>query len=91
MSVQHLLGVHVDFVNIGTLLAVDLDADHQVILQGCDLVVLERFSLHHMTPVTSRVANADQYRFVLGPSARPSIIAPRKPVDRIVGVLQKVR
>ena len=90
VSVQHLLGVHVDLVDVGALLTVDLDADDEVVLDGCDRFVLERFALHDVAPVAGGVADADEDGFVLGSGAGPGFIAPGVPVDGIVGVLQEV-
>ena len=90
VAVDHLLGIHVDLVDIGSFLAVDLDADDELVLQRGDLIVLEGFTLHHVTPVAGGVAHADQDRFVFRPSASPGFIAPWIPIHGIVGVLQEV-
>ena len=81
VAVQHLLRVHVDLVDVGPLFAVDLDADHEFVLHRGDLIVLERFALHYVAPVTGGVADADQDRLVLGSRAGPGCFAPRVPVD----------
>ena len=61
--------VHVDRVDVGPLLAVDLDADEELVHQRRRRRVLERLALHHMAPVARRVADREQDRPVLG--ARP--------------------
>ena len=56
-----------------------------------DRVVLERLVLHHVAPVARRVADREKDRLVLGAGLRERFVAPRKPVDRIVRVLQQIR
>ena len=51
VSGHGLNGVHIDRVQIRTLLAVNLDVHERVIHQCRDIRVLERFVLHHMAPV----------------------------------------
>ncbi len=54
-------------------------------------LVLERFALHDVAPVAGRVADAQEDRPVeqLRPGQR--VGPPRRPVDRVVGVLEEVR
>ena len=82
---------HVHPVHVGALLAIDLDRDELAIEHGGDLVVLERLVLHHVAPVTRRVANRQEDRLVLQPRASERLFAPWIPVDRVVCVLQQVR
>jgi hypothetical protein len=49
--------VHVNVVQVRSLLAVDLDADELLVQQGCDGGVLEGLALHHVAPVAGRVAH----------------------------------
>jgi hypothetical protein len=44
-----------------------------------------------VTPVTGGVADAQKDRFVLAPRSFKGLIAPRIPLDWIVGVLQQIR
>ena len=44
-------GLHVDRVDVGTLLAVELDWNEASVHQRGDLRVLERLALHHVAPV----------------------------------------
>ena len=83
--------VHVDRVDVGPLLAVDLDADEVLVHVGRDLGVLERLVLHHVAPVAGRVADRDEQRHVALARLRERPLAPRLPVDRVVLVLQQVR
>ena len=49
--------VHVDGVDVGALLPVDLDVDEQVVHERSDLGVLERLVGHDVAPVARRVAD----------------------------------
>ena len=84
-------GIHVHRVEIGPLFAVDLDADEALVHHPCGEGVLERLVLHHVAPVARRVPDREQDRPVLLACARERLLAPRKPVDRIAGVLLEVR
>ena len=82
--------LHVDRVDVGALLAVDLDADEVLVHELRRLGVLERLVLHHVAPVAGRVADREQDRLVLGAGARERLLAPRVPVDGVVLVLEQV-
>jgi hypothetical protein len=83
-------GAHVDLVEVGPLLAIDLDRDEPVVQQPRRRLVLERLAFHHVTPVTGRVADAQEDRPIeqLRPGER--VGTPGEPVDRVVGVLEEV-
>ncbi len=81
---------HVDTVDVGPLLAVDLDRDEPAVQDVGDLGVLERLALHHVAPVTGRVADREEDRLVLLPGSRERLVTPRIPVHGIRGVLQQV-
>src|SRR5205823_6473437 len=83
-------GLHVDLVDVGPLLAVDLDVDEQLVHDASDVVVLEGLALHDVAPVTRRVAHREQHRPVLLLGPREGLRPPRVPVHRVVGVLQEV-
>ena len=83
--------VHVDRVDVGPLLAIDLDVHEVLVHERRRLGVLERLVLHHVAPVAGRVADREQDRLVLRPRPRERLLAPRVPVDRVVGVLEQVR
>ena len=59
MATHGLNGFHVYLVNIGTLFSIDFNANKMGIHDLCDLLLLKRFVLHHMTPMTGGVSNAD--------------------------------
>ena len=83
-------GRHVDRVDVGPLLAIDLDADEVLVQELCDFRVFEALPLHHMAPVATGIADREEdhlaFAFGLFERFRP----PRKPIDRVVGVLQEV-
>src|SRR5438132_566247 len=84
-------GVHVDRVQIGPLLPVDLHVHEALVHQLGGRLVLERLVLHHVAPVAGGVPDREQDRPVLRAGALERLVAPRVPVDRVVGVLEEVR
>ena len=91
VTVNQLNRLHIDVVHIRPLLAINLDAHDQLILQRRDLLVLERLPLHHMAPVAGRVADRNQHRLLLRPRPRPRLLAPGLPVNRVPRMLQQIR
>jgi hypothetical protein len=85
---KHLYNVLINVVEIRTLFAVHLDAHKVLIHDRRNAVVLEGFVFHHMAPVTSGVANGEQDRFIFSPRLLKRFRAPRKPVYRVMGVLE---
>ena len=80
----------VDLVDVGPLLAIDLDVDEVLVHRRGDVRILERFVRHHVAPVARGVADREQDRLALRARARERLLAPRIPVDRVVRVLQQV-
>ena len=74
LSGHRLAGLHAQGVDVGTLLAVDLDRHEVLVHHRGDGRILERLALHHVAPVAGRVADRDEQRNVaLGaPRARAS-------------------
>ena len=58
-------GVHVDGVDVGPLLPVDLHVDEQPVHDRSRLSVLEALVRHDVAPVAGRVADREQHRHVL--------------------------
>ena len=87
---QHLHRFHVYGVQVGPLLAVNLDVDEVLVHQPGDGVVLEGFPLHHVAPVAGGIADAEQDGLVLIPRPPQRLRAPRIPVHGVVGVLEQV-
>ena len=81
-------GVHVQRVDVGPLLAVDLDVHETLVHDRGRLVVLERLVLHDVAPVAGGVPDGEEDRLVLVPRLGERLLAPRVPVHRVVGVLQ---
>src|SRR4030095_15316729 len=75
----------------GPLFAVDLDVHEQAVHEAGDVLVLEGLALHHVAPVTRRVAHGEQHGLVLSAGAGERLVTPRIPVDGTVGGLEKGR
>ena len=84
-------GVHVDRVDVGALLPVDLDAHEVLVHIGGHGLVLEGLPLHDVAPVAGGVADGQQDRLVLGPRLLKGLRSPGIPVDGVVGVLDQIR
>ena len=87
---ERLADSHIDTVDIGTFLLVHLDGN-KIPVQDCgDLLILEAFVRHHMTPVAGAVTDAQKDRLILlfGPAER--LLVPRVPVHGIFRVLQQI-
>ena len=87
---HHLYGLHVDLIEIRTFFAIDFDADKVLIESRGDRVAFETFVLHHVAPMTCRIANRKEDRFLLILRSSQCFVRPRMPVNRIVFVLQEV-
>ena len=85
---HHLDGGHVNVVQIRPLLAIHFDAYKVVVHQFCDGVVLKRFVLHHVAPMTGRVADAEQNQLVFAGGAFKRFGTPGIPIHRIVRMLE---
>ena len=88
--VHRLGGGHVDVVEVGPLLAIDLHVHEMFVHDRGRGRVLERLVGHHMAPVARRVADGEQDRLLLGPGPAERLLAPLVPVHRVVGVLEEV-
>ena len=84
-------GMLVDLVEIGPLLAIDLDVDEVAVHQRGDRRVLEALVRHHVAPVAGGVADREQDRLVLLPGGGERRLVPRLPVHRVVPVLEQIR
>ncbi len=87
---HRLHGGHVDVVEVGPLLAIDLDRDEVLVHLRGDGGVLERLALHDVAPVARGVADREEDRPILGAGALERLGAPWVPVDGVVGVLEQV-
>jgi hypothetical protein len=85
--VQRECGCHVNLVEVGPLLPVNLDADEVFVHQCRNRLILERLAFHDMAPVACGIADTEEDGavFFLGMAER--LLPPCIPVDRIMGVL----
>ena len=81
---------HVNIIHIRALFTIDLDRDEVLVHVGGNLLVFKALSLHHMTPITRGVADADEDRLVLASRGFKRLRSPRIPVHRVMGMLQQV-
>jgi hypothetical protein len=81
---------HVDGVQVGALLTVDLDAHEVLVHERRGAGVLEGLVGHHVAPVTGSVADRQQDRPVLAARQLQRLRTPRVPVHRVARVLQEV-
>ena len=81
---------HVDGVDVGALLAVDLDVHEQLVHDRGDVGVLEALVGHDVAPVAGGVADREQDRLVGGLGFGQCLRSPGPPVHRVVLVLQEV-
>ena len=82
--------LHVDRVEVGALLAIDLDVDEELVHQSGDPSVLEELVGHDVAPVAGAVADREQDRAVGLPRDPQRLLSPGIPVDRVAGVLPEV-
>ena len=82
--------VLVDGVEIGALLAVDLDVNETRVHQLGDAGVLETLMRHDMAPMAGGIAHRQQDRLVLGFRLVERGLSPGLPMHRIVAVLQEI-
>ena len=88
---QCLHRLHVDRVDVGAFLAVDLHVHEARVHQIRSGIVLERLVCHHVTPMARRIADRQEHGHVPRAGERERLVAPRHPLDGIVGVLAEVR
>ena len=82
---------HVDLVHIGPFFPVKFHADEVLIEKFRYLFILERLPLHHVAPVTGRIADAQQNHLVVLAGLFKSLFSPGIPIHRIKSVLEEVR
>ena len=83
-------GLHVERVDVGALLPVDLHAHELLVHQRRHLGVFEGLVLHHVAPVAGGVADRHQQRHVALARRRQCLGAPRQPVHGVLRVLAQV-
>ena len=55
---------HINMIDIGALLAIDLDVHEKLVHQGRGRFVLKTFVRHHMAPMAGGVADREQNRLI---------------------------
>ena len=81
---------HVDVIDVGPLLAIDLHVDEQAVHQRGGLGILEGFVRHHMAPMAGGVADGEQDRTVAPLRLGERLGAPGPPMHGIAGVLEEI-
>ena len=82
--------LHVEAIDIRTLLTVDLDRDEMVVHELGGFGVFEAFMGHDMAPVAGSIADRKDDRLVLGFGPGEGFIAPGHPVHGVVLVLKQI-
>jgi hypothetical protein len=59
-----LRGLHVNTIEVGAFFAIHFDADEVFVHERSNRQVFKRFVRHHMTPMASRITDAQKDRFV---------------------------
>ena len=90
VAVHGQCGLHVDLVHVRTFFAVYLNAN-KVAHGFRSGRLLKNVPLHGVAPVAGGVADGQHNPLALGSCSFPSLVAPRPPVHRVVGVLLQVR
>ncbi len=90
-AVHGLDGGHVNLVDVGAFLAVDLDRHVTGVEQFGDRRVHEALALHDVAPVARAIADRQENRLVLRLRLRERLGTPRIPIHRVVRVEQQVR
>ena len=83
-------GGHVDLVQVGALLPVDLDVDEMPIQDGSGPIVLKGLVGHDVAPMAGGVTDAEKDRFVLVARFLQRLFAPRIPFHGVAGVLEQI-
>ena len=83
-------GGHVDLVDVGPFLAIDLDIDEQTVHDGGDIFALEALMRHDMAPVAGCIADRQQDRLLGLNGLSQRLWRPGSPVHGIVAVLAQI-
>jgi len=87
---HHLHRFHVDAIQVGPFLAIDLDADEVLVHELGHVDMFEDLVLHHMAPVARRIPDRKENGLVFGARPGQGFFAPGVPIQGIVGVLLQV-
>src|SRR4051794_36956507 len=67
---------HVNLIHIRPFLAVHLDADKVFVQKFSHFLAFKRFAFHDVAPMTGRIADADEDRFIFLPRFGEGFLAP---------------
>ena len=88
----HELGCrHVERVNVRAFFAIDFDRNEGVIEELGNVLILEGFVCHDVTPVARRVTHAQENWSVEISRVFERVLTPRPPLNGIVGMVAQVR
>src|SRR5204862_2061850 len=79
-----------DLIDVGTLLAVDLDVDEQLVHHPRRRLVLKALMRHDVAPVAGGIADRQQDRLILLLGLGERFGPPWPPIHRIMLMLQKI-
>ena len=88
---QRLYRLHVNRIQVRTLLAINLDVHEQFVHERRGCLILEGLVRHDVAPVARRVTDAQQDRLPFPLRELERVRPPLVPVDRVVGMLLEVR
>ena len=78
-------GALVSAVNLGSFVPVDLHGDKPIVDDGRHFLVFVAFTVHYVAPVAPDSADVEQDGFLLLCGQSEGLVAPRMPLDRLVG------
>ena len=87
---EHLVRRLVDLVQVGPLLAIDLDADEEAVHHRGHGRIFEALVRHDMAPVAGRIADRQQNRLVFTTRPLQRLLSPGIPVHGVAGMLLEV-
>ncbi|MNC24805.1 hypothetical protein D3C75_728700 [compost metagenome] len=82
---------HVHMIHIGPLLPVHLHRNKMRIQQRRHFLILKGLPFHDVAPVTGGIANRQENGFVLLPRLGEGLLRPRKPIHRVMSMLEQIR
>ena len=88
LSVHQLGRRHIDLIDIRSFFPVDFDRDEPVIQHPGRLFVFEAFVCQNMAPMTGRITDRQENRFVCRTGSGKRFFPPWIPINRVGGVLE---
>ena len=81
---------HVNLIDVGPLLAVDLDVDEGFVQIGRQVGIAETFMSHDVAPVAGGIADRKMHRDLACTCLGEGFGFPRPPMNQIVGMLAEI-